>query len=118
MAADPTILDIPHGGLVVSWSDRPWHQRALHSTGSFFVRKPLGGFGVVVIATVVLAAVFAPAVSRYDPARSFSASKPACTPDQVKEIEVSPTGQITAHPPISVCFDEALARRAQDEPLV
>src|SRR6185436_16894554 len=106
MTTDSSLLDTPVSGLVVSWSDRPWYRRALHSSGQFFLRKPLGGFGVVVIGLVVFAALFADVISRYDPGESFSVVKPKCTADESKQIEVAVTAQVTTHPPLSVCFDE------------
>jgi peptide/nickel transport system permease protein len=109
----PGLVDIPR-----TLSDRPVAVRALVHIGRFFVRKPLGGFGVVVIATVLVAALTADLISRYDPTESFAVEKPICTPAQTAEIEVSEVGQITTHPPISVCFDPVLSLRAQDEPLI
>jgi peptide/nickel transport system permease protein len=100
------------------WSQRGWFSRALRASGQFVVRKPLGGFGLLVIALVMFAAAFAPMISRYNPSVSFSEQKPACTAAQSAQIQVSQTGQVTTHPPISVCFDEALSKRAQDEPMV
>ena len=101
-----------------SLSDRPFLHRLLINSGRFVVRKPLGGFGVLVIALVIFAALSADITSRYDPELSFSAAKPDCTPEQASEIVVSPTGQVTTKSPITVCFDPILALRAQEEPLV
>ena len=100
----------------LSLRDRPAYQRVLGSVGSFFRKKPLGGFGGVIIALVVFAAVTAPLIDRYDPGTSHSVPKPECTPAQAAEIQVAVTGQITTTPPLSICFDPALALRAQDEP--
>jgi peptide/nickel transport system permease protein len=119
MAANEGVIVKPgSGGVPISLSDRPFYARILYNVGQFFVRKPLGGFGVIVIGMVVFAAVFADVISRYDPSESFSVVKPACTEAQAAQITVSATGQVTTNGPIDVCFDEALSKRAQDEPLV
>jgi peptide/nickel transport system permease protein len=90
----------------------------LRQWARFFRQKPLGGFGVVVIALVVFAALSADLISRYDPSVSFSVVKPPCTEAQASEITVSDTGKVATHPPITVCFDPILSARAQEEPLV
>ena len=108
----------PPIGFERSFQDKPVYERVLISVGRFFARKPLGGFGVVVIGLVAFAALFADLISRYDPGESFSVVKPECTAAQAAQITVSATGQITTTPPLSVCFDPALSLRAQEEPLV
>ena len=109
------------GGVAVQPSrrDRPLVVRALAQVGDFYRRKPLGGFGVTVIAVVILAAVFADVIDRYDPGQSHSVPKPQCTPAQADEIQVAVTGQVMSIADnLTVCFDPALALRAQDEPLL
>lgn len=119
MASNPGAIDIATtAGIPRSASDRPLLRRILSNVGQFFVRKPLGGFGVVVIGIVIFAALSADLISRYDPSESFSVDKPACTAAQSAQITVSATGQVTTHPPLDVCFDNELSLRAQDEPLV
>jgi peptide/nickel transport system permease protein len=98
--------------------DRPAYRRMLASVGDFFRKKPLGGFGVVIIAMVAFAAFAAPLIDRYDPGLSHSVPKPQCTPEQAAEIQVAVTGQVTTTGPLSICFDPALAARAQDETAV
>jgi peptide/nickel transport system permease protein len=114
MAASEGALD----GVAVPFEfrERSTVVRAVGKVGDFFRKKPLGGFGVVIIAVVVFAALAAPYIDRYDPGESFSVPKPECTADQSAEIKVAVTGQITTTAPLSICFDPELARRAQDEP--
>jgi peptide/nickel transport system permease protein len=122
MAQQQSAIDLPGStGFPRSLSDRPFVVRLLVHSGRFMVSKPLGGFGVIVIALVVFAALSASWISRYDPAESFVVDKPACTPEQVKQIAVvgDPPGRtIETHPPIDVCFDPVLSAIAQDEPLL
>src|SRR3954453_10694872 len=92
-------------GIPRSNSDRPFAARAIRGAGHFMVRKPLGGFGVIVIALVIAAAISANVISRYDPEESFSVDKPTCTETQAAEITVSDTGEITKADNLSVCFD-------------
>lgn len=101
-----------------SLNDRSPYARFLVNCGQFFVRKPLGGFGVTVIALVIFAALSADVISRHDPGESFTVSKPECTAAQAAQIQVSPTGQVTTQPPLTICFDPILSLRAQEEPLV
>ena len=75
--------------------DRPAYRRMLASVGDFFRKKPLGGFGVVIIAMVAFAAFAAPLIDRYDPGQSHSVPKPECTAEQAAEIQVAVTGQVT-----------------------
>jgi peptide/nickel transport system permease protein len=105
-------------GIPLSLSDRPVYRRMLHSIGQFFLRKPLGGFGVIIIGLVVFAALSADLISRYEPDKSFSAVKPECTAAQAEQIVVSATGQVTVAGPLDICFDPVLSLRAQEEPLV
>jgi len=122
MAQQQSAIDLPGStGIPRSLSDRPFMVRLLVHSGRFMVSKPLGGFGVIVIALVVFAALSADLISRYDPTESFVVDKPACTAEQVKQIAVvgDPPGRtIETHPPIDVCFDPVLAEIAQDEPLL
>lgn len=62
-------LDFPR-----SLSDRPFYVRWLTHSYRFMVGKPLGGFGVFLIALVFIAAIFAPLLSRYDPETRFKAT--------------------------------------------
>ena len=105
-------------GIPLSLSDRPVYRRMLHSIGQFFLRKPLGGFGVIIIGLVVFAALSADLISRYEPDKSFSAVKSECTAAQAAQITVSATGQVTVTGPLDICFDPVLSLRAQEEPLV
>jgi len=45
--------------------------RSLRALKNFMVQKPLGGFGVVLIALVILVAFLAPLIQRYEPDRVF-----------------------------------------------
>lgn len=80
MATERTATDL-RLGIPKSNSDRPWAVRTLRSSANFMISKPLGGFGVVVIAIMVAMAAFAPLVSRYDPDESFSKPNPAFRED-------------------------------------
>ncbi|MEX2081449.1 MAG: ABC transporter permease [Dehalococcoidia bacterium] len=77
MAQTTTAVELPGtGDYRKSMSDRPMVVRWLLNFWRFMITKPLGGFGVVVIALVVLAAVLAPWASRYDSERIFVAVNP------------------------------------------
>ena len=109
MAAKEGVIVSPgRSGIPVSLSDRPFYVRAFYNTGQFFARKPLGGFGVVVIGLVVFAAIFADVISRYDPSESCSVIKPACTEAQKAQRTVCATGPVTTNGPIYVCLEEEL----------
>jgi peptide/nickel transport system permease protein len=55
------------------------------------VRKPLGFFGVVIIALLVVAAVAAPVIARYDPQETFSRPNPLYEPGSFNPEALSPT---------------------------
>lgn len=89
MAQEQGVINLP-AGIPRSLSDRPLALRALVQVGQFFVRKPLGGFGVVLIAAVVFMALFAPAVGRYGPEEVSTSSSPEC-PEATLETVVART---------------------------
>lgn len=51
--------------------------RGLRALTNFMVRKPLGGFGVALIALVILVAFLAPFIQRYEPDQVFVIDNPA-----------------------------------------
>ena len=84
MASEQGTLD-GTGYVPLSLSDKPIYRRIPAQCLRFFVRKPLGGFGIVVIFLVVTAALSADYISRYDPSESFAVEKPTCTaPSRMK----------------------------------
>jgi peptide/nickel transport system permease protein len=59
--------------------------------GRLAVRKPLGFFGVVVIFLLVVAALGAPAIARYDPQETFSRPNPLYQPGVFNPEALTPT---------------------------
>ncbi len=55
------------------------------------VRKPLGTFGLVIILLVVIAAIGAPALGRYDPLQTFQRPDPLYDPDSFNPQALTPT---------------------------
>ncbi|MBE0611555.1 MAG: ABC transporter permease [Dehalococcoidia bacterium] len=51
--------------------------RSLRALTNFIVQKPLGGFGVILIALVILVAFLAPFIQRYEPDEVFVIDNPA-----------------------------------------
>lgn len=99
MAQEQAVLDIPgSAGVPRSLSDRPWLVRAAVHTGRFFRSKPLGGFGVVIIALCVFAAIFAEAIERYDPEVIFKSVNPAYDEELAQKALTDPTVRLQ-HPP-------------------
>ncbi len=76
MSQDESVVRLPGIATGEGFGERFLPARAAGAFGRFVVHKPLGGFGVVLIGLVVLAAVFAPFVSRYEPDRIFTADNP------------------------------------------
>lgn len=82
MAQEQAVLDRPGAhGIPRSLSDRPAPMRALIQTGRFFRNKPLGGFGVIIIALCVFAAIFGNQIQRYDPETIFTKNNPKYDPE-------------------------------------
>jgi peptide/nickel transport system permease protein len=99
MAQEQAVLDRPGTfGIPKSLSDRPVAIRALVHTGRFFRNKPLGGFGVIVIALCIFAAVFADVIDRYHPEVIFKAPNPAYDPELAARALVDPLVRLQ-HPP-------------------
>jgi peptide/nickel transport system permease protein len=59
--------------------------------GRLAVRKPLGFFGLVVIFLLVVAALGAPVIARYDPQETFSRLNPLYEPDVFNPEALTPT---------------------------
>ncbi|MEJ5220722.1 MAG: ABC transporter permease [Tepidiforma sp.] len=92
MAQEQAVMERPGTiGVPRSLSDRPVYVRAMVHTGRFFRNKPLGGFGVVVIALCVFAAIFADVIDRYDPEEIFKAPNPAYDPELAEKALTDPT---------------------------
>lgn len=92
MAQEQAVMERPGTfGVPRSLSDRPVYVRAMVHTGRFFRYKPLGGFGVVVIALCVFAAIFADVIDRYDPEEIFKAPNPAYDPELAEKALTDPT---------------------------
>lgn len=92
MAQDQAVMERPGTfGVPRSLSDRPIYIRALVHIGRFFRNKPLGGFGVIIIALCVFAAAFAEVIDRYDPEQRFFATNPAYDPELAEKALEDPT---------------------------
>jgi peptide/nickel transport system permease protein len=103
--AQDTTAELPGISVRRSISDRPFAYRFLWHTGQFFVRKPLGGFGIFIIFGMIFMALAAPLIDRYPPDRVALGEVRTCAPDEVENFRI-------------VCFSPELAERAQDDPLV
>ena len=64
--------------------------RWLLALKSFFVRKPLGGLGLVIIALMAFVAIAAPIIDRYPPDQVFSVPNPAYDPDLAARAKTDP----------------------------
>lgn len=104
MAQDRSV-ELPAVDIPRSISDRPFAYRVLYHIGQFFVRKPLGGFGIFIIALVVFAALFAEYIDRYPPNLVVRGEVRICSPEEVDDFTVE-------------CYSPELADKAQDGPLV
>jgi peptide/nickel transport system permease protein len=102
-------IDIPR-----SMSDRPLVFRWWIYTGRFFRDKPLGGFGVIIIALLVLAAVAAPWVSRYDPTEIFFGVNPDYDAELAEQALSNPNVRLQ-NPP-EVFIKDALLRAEGPSP--
>jgi peptide/nickel transport system permease protein len=104
MAQDTTVqlpgVDIPR-----SISDRSLPYRLGYHILQFFVRKPLGGFGIVIIALIVFAAIFADYIERYDPEAIARGGVKNCAPEEIDNFAIA-------------CYSEEVAEKAKDDPLV
>jgi peptide/nickel transport system permease protein len=103
--AQDTSVSLPGVDVPGSVSDRGVAYRMLYGSAQFFVRKPLGGFGIFLIALVVFSAVFAPLIDRYDPEAISRGEVRTCLPEEVDNFTIE-------------CFSPELADKAQDDPLV
>jgi peptide/nickel transport system permease protein len=80
-----------------STRDRSVGFRVWTATRHFFRAKPLGGLGVVLILLVVLCALFAPALQRYDPDTVFRRPNPDYDPELAAQAQADPTVRLL-HP--------------------
>jgi len=91
MSSSSSELSLPlETGVPRSLSDRPMWVRWLIQSGRFLRTKPLGAAGVFVILIVVIAALFANQLERYDPERIFTAVNPAYDPELAAQAETDP----------------------------
>ncbi|MBI5948656.1 MAG: ABC transporter permease [Chloroflexi bacterium] len=107
MAQEQGVIQLPGVGIPRSLSDRPLPVRMLVHFGRFMTTKPLGGVGVVVILLVILMAVFAPFVSRYDPEAVSTTSSPECGTTELEALKTA-TG----------CYSPLLIEMADSNPIV
>lgn len=104
MAQQQGVIELPGIHVPRSLSDRSMAYRMAVHSWRFMLQKPLGAIGVVIIALVVFAAVFAPAIQRYNPEQAFEVDKPDCTPAQAAE-----------NPPVTKCYDQELVTKIEDD---
>lgn len=99
MTQEQAVLDRPGSGHIRrSLSDRPLWVRYLIQTGRFFRTKPLGGFGVIIIALCVFAAIFGNQIERYDPERIFQETNPEFDAELYEKSLTDPMVRLTARP--------------------
>ncbi|MFN0095747.1 MAG: ABC transporter permease [Dehalococcoidia bacterium] len=92
-------------GVPRSLSDRPLPVRFLIQLGRFMRTKPLGAFGLILIIALLLMAVFAPVIDRYEPNTIIKVAARDCTPAQLDDKTV-------------VCFSQELLDKASADPNV
>ena len=68
-------IELPGVHIPLSLSERPVWYRAFVKSRDFCFKKPLGGIGVAIIVIVVLAALLAPFIQRYNPNHAFDVEK-------------------------------------------
>ena len=83
-----------------SLSDRAFAYRALVQVGRFFRYKPLGGFGVFLVALCLAAAIFAPWVSRYSPNALFNGTNPNYNPQIAAQAATDPSVRLKYDPSV------------------
>ncbi|MGE3076030.1 MAG: ABC transporter permease [Dehalococcoidia bacterium] len=96
MAQENAVLDRTAPTVRRSLSDRPLVVRYLIETGRFFRTKPLGGFGVIIIAVCVFLALFGNQVDRCDPETIFKSVNPKFDPELYEKSLTDPTVRLTA----------------------
>ncbi len=96
MAQDQSVLNLPGATVAPSISDRSLPMRWAYGTWRFLVTRPIGAFGLFLIAITIAAAVFAPLVSRYDPDRTFSSVNPEFREDLYEQSLDNPLMRSTA----------------------
>lgn len=94
MTQDESVIIVPGARTRVHRNDRSLAVRAALSTGDFIRTKPLATFGAVLILLMVLAALFAPFVSRYEPTRVFTAHNPEFDEELYQKSLTDPTIRI------------------------
>jgi ABC-type dipeptide/oligopeptide/nickel transport system permease subunit len=99
MAQDQSVLNLPGVTVERSASDRSLPIRWALGIWSFIVTRPIGAFGLFLIAITIAAAIFAPFVSRYDPDRVFMSTNPEFRPDLYEQSLDNPLMRST--PPYS-----------------
>jgi len=104
--AQETSVPLPGVDVPRSISDRPFPYRFAYHSGQFFLRKPLGGFGIIIIALIVFAAVFADYIERHNPEEVARGEVRVCASEaEVNDFSIE-------------CYSPELADKAQDDPLV
>lgn len=93
------------GGVSPSLSDRSLAVRASVQATRFAARKPLGGFGVLVIGLVVVAAIFSNQLDRYNPEVVFKRTNPAYNAELADQALDDPLIK-TKYPPETFVKDE------------
>ena len=82
--------EVDSNALALQWA--PARTPSLwRSLGRFFVRKPLGAFGVLVIVVLIVMAAGAPVLGRYGVEETFVMANPAYDPNSLDPGNFSPT---------------------------
>src|SRR5262245_24706906 len=83
------VVDL-HGFPYQHMRERPLPLRWLSALGSFFVKKPLGGLGLVLIAFMLFIAAAGPLIDRYPPDEVFTVPNPAYDPVIAEKVKSDP----------------------------
>jgi len=82
--------EVEPGALALEWAP-PRTPNLWRTLGRFVVRKPLGAFGVFIIALLVVVAAGAPVLGRYGVEQAFVVPNPAYDPNSLETGMFSPT---------------------------
>ena len=98
MAQQQIALDQANAPVFRSLSDRPTLVRWWVSFWRFMRTKPLGAFGVVLIAMMLFCAAFAPLIQRYDKDALFEMPNPNYDPEIAQKVLEDPLARLQYQP--------------------